>query len=89
MVGTTQRILIEGVSKKNRDELCGRTDNNRMVNFPGRPEEIGGFTNVKITAALTHSLRGEIVAGVIRDSGRKGHNGIRGGTATVNESAEK
>lgn len=89
MVGTTQRILIEGVSKKNRDELCGRTDNNRMVNFPGRPEEIGGFTNVNITAALTHSLRGEIVAGVIRDSGRKGHHGIQGGTATVNESAEK
>ena len=88
MVGTTQRILIEGVSKKNRDELCGRTDNNRMVNFPGRPEEIGGFSNVKITAALTHSLRGEIVAGVIRDSGRKGHNGIRA-DRVVNESAEK
>ena len=82
MVGTTQRILIEGVSKKNRDELCGRTDNNRMVNFPGRPEEIGAFTNVKITAALTHSLRGEIVGGrntgsggrPTMDSGRNCHH---------------
>jgi tRNA-2-methylthio-N6-dimethylallyladenosine synthase len=61
MVGTTQRILIEGVSKKNREELCGRTDNNRTVNFPGELEDAGNFISVKITAALTHSLRGEIV----------------------------
>ena len=60
-----------------------------MVNFPGRPEKIGGFIDVKITAALSHSLRGEMVEDIIRDSGRKGHNGIQGGTAAVNESAEK
>jgi len=60
MVGTTQRILVEGVSKKNTDELCGRTDNNRMVNFPGHLEKIGQSINVKITGALSHSLRGAI-----------------------------
>src|SRR5690349_6631042 len=60
MVNTTQRILVEGRSRKNPDELCGRTDNNRMVNFPGDPEQIGQSINVKITQALSHSLRGAI-----------------------------
>ncbi len=60
MVGTVQRILVEGISKKNPDELCGRTDNNRMVNFPGNPEQIGQSISVKITQALSHSLRGAI-----------------------------
>lgn len=61
MLGSTQRILIEGISKKNHGELCGRTDNNRMVNFSGDASEIGNFIDVVITAALSHSLRGEIV----------------------------
>ncbi|MDN5752670.1 MAG: tRNA (N6-isopentenyl adenosine(37)-C2)-methylthiotransferase MiaB [Nitrosospira sp.] len=61
MVGSTQRILVEGVSKKDAGELCGRTDNNRMVNFAGNPARIGDFINIQITAALSHSLRGEIV----------------------------
>mgnify|MGYP000988048925 FL=1 len=61
MVGTTQRILIEGYSKKSADELCGRTENNRMVNFIGDPNRIGQFIDIKITAALPHSLRGEIL----------------------------
>lgn len=60
MIGTIQRILVEGSSRKNADELCGRTDNNRMVNFPGHPENIGRFVNVTITDALSHSLRGKI-----------------------------
>jgi tRNA-2-methylthio-N6-dimethylallyladenosine synthase len=60
MVGTIQRILVEGISKKSPDELCGRTDNNRMVNFPGGTEQIGRAINVKITQALSHSLRGAI-----------------------------
>ena len=60
MVGTTQRVLVEGQSKKDAGELRGRTDNNRMVNFAGGPEIIGHFASVKITAALSHSLRGEI-----------------------------
>src|SRR5687768_7854036 len=60
MVGTTQRVLVEGQSRKDAGELCGRTDNNRMVNFAGDPEIIGHFASVKITAALSHSLRGEL-----------------------------
>ncbi|SEK97211.1 tRNA-i(6)A37 thiotransferase enzyme MiaB [Nitrosovibrio tenuis] len=60
MIGTTQRILVESPSRKNPDELCGRTDNNRMVNFSGNPEKMGHFVNVIITDALSHSLRGKI-----------------------------
>ena len=60
MVGTRQRVLVEGTSKKHADELCGRTDNNRMVNFRGPKELIGRFVVVSISAALPHSLRGEI-----------------------------
>ena len=61
LFGPTQRILVEGVSKKDDGELCGRTGNNRMVNFTGSPAKIGHFINVRITAALSHSLRGEII----------------------------
>ncbi|WP_072294045.1 tRNA (N6-isopentenyl adenosine(37)-C2)-methylthiotransferase MiaB [Nitrosovibrio sp. Nv17] len=60
MVGSLQRVLVEGSSRKNKDEFCGRTDNNRMVNFPGNPADVGNFVRVRITAALSHSLRGEI-----------------------------
>ncbi len=61
MVGTTQHILVEGISRKNPSELCGRTDNNRMVNFAGDFDVTGHFIGVEITAALSHSLRGKIV----------------------------
>ncbi|MDX9836903.1 MAG: tRNA (N6-isopentenyl adenosine(37)-C2)-methylthiotransferase MiaB [Azoarcus sp.] len=65
MVGTVQRILVEGPSRKDPDELAGRTDNNRVVNFvaasPNRVRLIGQFIDVRITSALPHSLRGEIV----------------------------
>jgi len=61
MVGTTQRLVIEGPSKKNPDELAGRTENNRVVNFPGPPELIGRVTEVKITAARANSLRGRLI----------------------------
>lgn len=60
MVGTVQRILVEGASKKNSRELCGRTGNNRVVNFAGSPRLIGQFVDLTITAARPHSLRGEI-----------------------------
>ena len=60
MVGSTQRILVEGPSKKNADELAGRTENNRVVNFAGNPRLVGQFVDVLITSALPHSLRGEI-----------------------------
>jgi tRNA-2-methylthio-N6-dimethylallyladenosine synthase len=61
MVGTVQRVLIEGTSRKDVNELAGRTDNNRVVNLVGNPRLINTFVDVKITAALPHSLRGEIV----------------------------
>ena len=61
MVGTEQRILVEGASKKDAAELAGRTDNNRIVNFAGSPRLVGRFVEVAIRAALPHSLRGEIV----------------------------
>ena len=61
MVGSVQRILVEGPSKKDPNELAGRTDNNRVVNFAGNPRLIGHFVDVNIVSALPHSLRGEIV----------------------------
>jgi tRNA-2-methylthio-N6-dimethylallyladenosine synthase len=60
MVGTSQRILVEGASRKAAVELSGRTANNRTVNFPGAPDLVGQFVDVTITAALAHTLRGEI-----------------------------
>jgi tRNA-2-methylthio-N6-dimethylallyladenosine synthase len=63
MVGSRQRVIVEGVSKKNAEELTGRTDNNRVVNFAGPQACVGHFMDVKITAALAHTLRGEIMDG--------------------------
>ena len=61
MVGTVQRVLVEGLSKKDDSELAGRTDNNRIVNFIGNPRLVHRFIDVRITSSLPHSLRGEIV----------------------------
>ncbi|MFN7835869.1 MAG: tRNA (N6-isopentenyl adenosine(37)-C2)-methylthiotransferase MiaB [Burkholderiaceae bacterium] len=61
MVGTVQRVLVEGPSRKNPAELFGRTDNNRVVNFVGSAALVGRMTNLAITEALTHTLRGEVV----------------------------
>lgn len=61
MLGTEQRILVEGPSKKDIMELRGRTENNRVVNFAGAPELIGQFVDVKITDVYPNSLRGELV----------------------------
>jgi tRNA-2-methylthio-N6-dimethylallyladenosine synthase len=61
MVGSVQRVLVEGVSKKNPGELAGRADNNRIVNFVGNPRQINHFVEVKITGALPHSLRGKVL----------------------------
>lgn len=60
MVGSTQRILVEGNSKKDMHQLSGRTENNRVVNFDGHPRLIGGFVDVVITEALHHSLRARL-----------------------------
>ena len=61
MVGSVQRVLVEGPSRKDPNELAGRTDNNRIVNFAGHPRLIDTFVDVTIVSALPHSLRGEIV----------------------------
>ncbi len=60
MIGSIQTILVEGKSKKNEAELCGRTENNRIVNFKGSNQLVGHFVDVEITEALPHSLRGSI-----------------------------
>jgi len=60
MVGGVERVLIESPSRKDQAELAGRTANNRVVNFPGRLELVGSFAEVRITAALAHTLRGEL-----------------------------
>ncbi len=61
MVGTVQNVLVTGPSKKNPRQLCGRTQNNRVVNFNGEASLIGQFVNVNITESLPNSLRGELV----------------------------
>jgi tRNA-2-methylthio-N6-dimethylallyladenosine synthase len=61
MVGTTQRVLVEGVSKRRASELAARTANNRVVNFPGPATLIGTFTDVCVTSAVSHALRGELL----------------------------
>ncbi|RDH82151.1 MAG: tRNA (N6-isopentenyl adenosine(37)-C2)-methylthiotransferase MiaB [endosymbiont of Escarpia spicata] len=60
MVGTLQRVLVERPSRKDPKQLAGRTENNRVVNFSGPVELIGGFVDLRITEALPNSLRGEI-----------------------------
>jgi tRNA-2-methylthio-N6-dimethylallyladenosine synthase len=65
MMGTTQRALVESVSKKDVQELAARTDNNRVVNFSGAASLIGRFVEVKITQVVRHTLRGELVTSAI------------------------
>ncbi|WP_273387311.1 tRNA (N6-isopentenyl adenosine(37)-C2)-methylthiotransferase MiaB [Thermomonas hydrothermalis] len=64
MVGSVQTVLVEGPSKKNPDELTGKTENMRSVNFPAPKRLIGQFVDVRITAALSNSLRGEVLTRV-------------------------
>jgi tRNA-2-methylthio-N6-dimethylallyladenosine synthase len=60
MVGTRQRVLVTGPAARNPRELAARTDNNRVVNFAGDRASIDSYVDVDITAALPHSLRGEL-----------------------------
>ncbi|MFW5454018.1 tRNA (N6-isopentenyl adenosine(37)-C2)-methylthiotransferase MiaB [Thioalkalivibrio sulfidiphilus] len=62
MVGSRQRILVEGPSKKDPAQMAGRTANNRVVNFDGAAELAGRFVDVRITQALANSLRGRLDA---------------------------
>ena len=61
MIGSTQRILVERPSSRNENEMAGRTENNRVVNFPADQSLIGKFVDVTITEARPNSLRGEFV----------------------------
>jgi len=61
MVGTVQSVLVEGPSKKDANELTGRTENMRFVNFAGPARLIGQFVDVQITEAMSNSLRGRVV----------------------------
>jgi len=80
MVGTTQRVLVEKPSKKDAQEISGRTENNRVVNFAGDLALISQFVDVTITAALPNSLRG-----VIGDTGRRTQHDEPGATLNVAE----
>jgi len=60
MLGTVQRVLVDRPSRKNPADMAGRTENNRVVNFPGMPELIGKFADVTITEVRPNSLRGEL-----------------------------
>jgi tRNA-2-methylthio-N6-dimethylallyladenosine synthase len=60
MVGSMQRVLVERPSKKDVNELAGKTENNRWVNFPGPKSLIGQFVDVTIVKALPQSLRGRL-----------------------------
>jgi len=61
MVGTTETVLVTGISKKDPGQLQGRTENNRVVNFSSTHHNlVGDFTRVTITEALPNSLRGEL-----------------------------
>ncbi|WP_370260840.1 tRNA (N6-isopentenyl adenosine(37)-C2)-methylthiotransferase MiaB [Limnobacter sp.] len=60
MVGSYQKVLVEGPSKKNPEELQGRTENNRVVNFAGHPRMVGQLVELQITEAFPHSLRGRV-----------------------------
>jgi tRNA-2-methylthio-N6-dimethylallyladenosine synthase len=63
LVGTTQKILVEGPSRKSADDLMGRTECNRIVNFPGGPHAarlVGRIVDARITQAYAHSLRGDV-----------------------------
>ncbi len=63
MVGSTQKVLVDRPSRKNPQEVSGRTENNRVVNFIGPPSLIGQFAHVRITESMPNSLRGEWLAG--------------------------
>jgi tRNA-2-methylthio-N6-dimethylallyladenosine synthase len=63
LVGRVVPVLVDGVSRKNRDEIAGRAECNRVVNFDGEGRAVpGDLVHVRITEALPHSLRGTLAA---------------------------
>ena len=67
MIGSLQQVLVEGPSRKDPRQMAGRTENNRVVNFDGDVGLVGEFVAVRITEALTNSMRGELAAGVTNE----------------------
>jgi len=61
MAGSVQRVVVENISRKDVNELAGRTENNRVVNFAGSPGMLGRYVNVRILSGTMHTLRGELV----------------------------
>ena len=61
MVGTIQKVLIEGNSKRSEEYLCGRTGSNAMVVFPKENQEKGNYVHVRISSCTSATLMGEIV----------------------------
>jgi tRNA-2-methylthio-N6-dimethylallyladenosine synthase len=66
MLGTRQRVLVEGRARKDPAELAGRTENNRVVNFQGSAALVGHYVEVEITRVYPHSLRGQVVTSEIQ-----------------------
>ena len=62
MIGMSERVLVTGRAARSESELAGRTETNRVVNFPGAASLVGTYADVRITAAQPHSLRGELAA---------------------------
>ena len=62
MLGSVHRVLVQGPSRRDPGELAGRTGNNRIVNFPGDASLAGGFVDVLVTEARSHTLRGRLAA---------------------------
>ncbi|MCK5725686.1 MAG: tRNA (N6-isopentenyl adenosine(37)-C2)-methylthiotransferase MiaB [Thiotrichaceae bacterium] len=62
MLGSIQRVLVYSESKRSAEDMAGRTENNRIVNFKGDLSMVGKFIDVKVTEAYTNSLRGDVVA---------------------------
>ena len=60
MIGSQQRVLVDGFSRKNPRQLSGRTENNRVINFPGPSDLLGSFVDVSVREAFTNSLRGSL-----------------------------
>ena len=61
-IGKTYEVLVEGVSKRSRDQLFGRTEQNRVVVFDRGTHRVGDFVNVRVTEASSATLKGEEVA---------------------------
>jgi tRNA-2-methylthio-N6-dimethylallyladenosine synthase len=60
-LGSVQRLLVEGASKRDSGELMGRTECNRVVNFAGQPRLVGQMVDVKITETRSYTLRGDVL----------------------------